>query len=382
MSGFFELSDEQKMIQEQVRSFAEKEIVPHAAAIDEEARFPREIINKLSEMGLMGMCAPAEYGGAGMDYLSYAIAGEELNAACASTGVIFSCHNSLAIGPILKWGTEEQKRKFLPSLTSGEKIGCFALSEPISGSDAGALICKTEDKGDHFLLNGTKNFITNGPEADTIVLLATFDTTVKHKGVNAIVVEKSAGGVSVGKVEKKMGIKGSSTSQLIFDNVKVPKANLLGQPGMGFKIAMTTLDGGRIGIAAQAVGIARAALESSKKFIRERETFGKLVAEHQAPQFMIADMAMQLDAARLLMYRAAALQDKGVSFTREAAMAKLFSSEASNMIVDKALQLHGGYGYCKEYPAERFYRDQKITEIYEGTSEVQRMVIAAAELRG
>jgi butyryl-CoA dehydrogenase len=231
-------------------------------------------------------------------------------------------------------------------------------------------------------LNGTKNFITNGPEADTIVLLATFDTTVKHKGVNAIVVEKSAGGVSVGKVEKKMGIKGSSTSQLIFDNVKVPKANLLGQPGMGFKIAMTTLDGGRIGIAAQAVGIARAALESSKKFIRERETFGKLVAEHQAPQFMIADMAMQLDAARLLMYRAAALQDKGVSFTREAAMAKLFSSEASNMIVDKALQLHGGYGYCKEYPAERFYRDQKITEIYEGTSEVQRMVIAAAELRG
>lgn len=381
MSGFFELTDEQKMVQEQVRSFAEKEIAPKAAQIDAEEKFPAEIIQKVAELGLMGICVPTEYGGAGLDYMSYAIVGEELNAACASTGVIFSAHNSLCIGPILKWGTEAQKKKYLPKLASGEHIGCFALSEPVSGSDAGALICKSEDKGDHFLINGTKNFITNGPEAEIIVLFATFDTSLKHKGVNAMIVEKSAGGVGVGKVEHKLGIKGSSTSQLIFENVKVPKENLLGKVGEGFKVAMSTLDGGRVGIAAQALGIARSAHASAKKFIKERETFGKPVAQHQGPQFMIADMATKIDAARLLIWRAAALQDKGLPFSREAAMAKLFASEAANFVVDKGLQLHGGYGFCKEYPAERHYRDQRITEIYEGTSEVQRIVIANSELR-
>lgn len=382
MSEFFQLTEEQKMIQDQVRNFAQKEIAPHAAAIDEAEKFPREIIKKVAEMGLMGMNVPTEYGGAGMDYVSYSIVGEELNAACASTGVIFSAHNSLCIGPILKFGNEAQKKKWLPKLASGEHIGSFALSEPVSGSDSGALICTTEDKGDHFLVNGTKNFITNGPEADVCILLATHSKEKKHKGVDCLIIDtRNSPGYSVGKVEHKLGIKGSSTSQLVFDNVKVPKENLLGAPGDGFKIAMTTLDGGRVGIASQALGIARAALEAAKKFMKERETFGKPVAQHQGPQFMIADMATRLDAARLLTWRAAAMQDRGEKNSREAAMAKLFASEAANFIVDKAVQLHGGYGFCKEYPVERHYRDQRITEIYEGTSEVQRIVIAAGELK-
>lgn len=381
MSEIIELSEEQQMIWDQVRSFAEKEIKPKAEAIDRSAEFPAAIVKQLGELGLMGMCIDPEYGGAGLDYLSYAIVGEELNAACASTGVIFSAHNSLACGPIKKFGTEEQKQKFLKPMAEGKKLGAFALSEPVSGSDAGALICKCEDKGDHYLINGTKNWITNGPECDTIILLATFDTTIKHKGVNCLIVEKDSPGLSVGKVEEKLGIKGSGTSQLIFENVKVPKDQLLGQQGDGFKIAMQTLDGGRVGIAAQALGIARSALEAAKKFIKERETFGKPVAKHQGPQFMIADMATRLEAARLLTWKAAILQDRGENFTQSAAMAKLFASEAANFICDKALQLHGGYGYCKEYPVERHYRDQRITEIYEGTSEVQRIVIAANELR-
>ena len=381
MSDFFNLTEEQKMLQEQVRNFAQKEIAPKAQEIDEKEMFPKDIIKKLGEMGLMGICVDPKYGGSGMDYVSCAIAGEEINAACASTGVIFGAHNSLACSPIGKWGTEEQKKKCLPDLASGKKLGAFALSEPVSGSDAGALICQCEDKGDHFLINGTKNFITNGPECDVIILFATFDRDKKHKGVNALIVDKDSTGLSVGKVEKKLGIKGSGTSQLIFENVKVPKDQLLGKEGEGFKVAMSTLDGGRIGIAAQALGISVAALEAAKAFTRERETFGKSTIKHQAVQFMIADMVTRLEAARLLTWKAAALQSQGQPFGKEAAMAKLFASEAANFIVDKALQLHGGYGYCKEYPVERYYRDQRITEIYEGTSEIQRLVIAGYELR-
>lgn len=378
--GILELSDEQKMILDQVRNFAQKEIAPKAEHIDHTGEFPRAIVKQLGEMGLFGINVEPEYGGAGLDYVTYALVGEELNAACASTGVIFSAHNSLACGPIKKWGTPEQKKKWLEPMASGKKIGAFALSEPGSGSDAGALICICKKEGDHYVVNGTKNWITNGPESDTIILLATKDTALKHKGVCAFIVDKNSPGLSVGKVESKLGIKGSGTSQLIFENVKIPASQMLGNEGDGFKIAMSTLDGGRIGIAAQALGIARAAIEAAKRFAKERETFGKPIAQHQGIQFMFADMAMRLDAARLLVLRAARMQDKGEKFTREAAMAKLYASEAANFIVDKALQIHGGYGFVKEYPVERHFRDQRITEIYEGTSEIQRLVIANSEL--
>lgn len=379
--GMLELSEEQKMILDQVRTFAQKVIAPKAEHTDHTGEFPKEIVNQLGQMGLLGINVEPEYGGAGLDYVTYALVGEELNAACASTGVIFSAHNSLACGPLKKFATPEQKKQWLEPMASGKKIGCFALSEPGSGSDAGALICTSKRDGDHYVINGTKNWITNGPESDTIILLTTKDTALKHKGVCAFVVDKKTPGLSVGKVEAKLGIKGSGTSQLIFENVRVPASQLIGQEGDGFKIAMTTLDSGRIGIAAQAIGIARAALEAAKKFAKERETFGKPIAQHQGLQFMFADMATRLDAARLLVLRAARLQDRGEKFTREAAMAKLFASEAANFICDKALQIHGGYGYVKEYPVERHYRDQRITEIYEGTSEIQRLVIAAQELK-
>lgn len=378
--GIITLTEEQKMIVDQVREFAQSEIAPKAAKIDEEGRFPTEIVKQMGAMGLMGINVDTDYDGAGLDYLTYALVGEELNAACASTGVIFSAHNSLACGPLKKWANDEQKKKWLAPMARGEKIGAFALSEPGSGSDAGALICTSVQQGNEWVINGTKNWITNGPESDTIVLFTTMGTELKHKGVNCFVVDKKTPGLSVGKVEHKLGIRGSGTSQLVFENVRIPNDQLIGKPGDGFKIAMSTLDGGRIGIASQALGIARAAIEAAKKFAHERETFGKPIAKHQAIQFMFADMATRLDAARLLVWRAAMMQDKGLKFTREAAMAKLFASEASNFIVDKALQIHGGFGYANEYPAERHYRDQRITEIYEGTSEIQRLVIASAEL--
>lgn len=378
--GIFELNEEQKMIVDQVREFAQNEIAPKAAEIDQSGRFPKELVAQMGQMGLMGINVEPEYDGAGLDYLTYALVGEEINAACASTGVIFSAHNSLACGPIKKWGTPEQKKKWLAPMARGEKLGAFALSEPGSGSDAGALITICKREGDHYVVNGTKNWITNGPESDTIILFATLGTELKHKGVCAFVVDKNTPGLSVGKVEHKLGIRGSGTSQLIFENVKIPADQMLGKEGDGFKIAMATLDGGRIGIAAQALGIAKAAIEAAKKFAHERETFGKPVARHQGIQFMFADMATRLDAARLLTWRAARMQDRGMRFTREAAMAKLAASEAANFVVDKALQIHGGYGYVNEYPVERHYRDQRITEIYEGTSEIQRLVIASAEL--
>jgi butyryl-CoA dehydrogenase len=378
--GIIDLTEEQKMIVEQVKQFAQKEIAPRAAEIDQTGKFPAEIVKQMAGMGLMGINVPTEFDGAGLDYLTYALVGEEINAACASTGVIFSAHNSLACGPMKKWATAEQNKKWLAPMARGEKIGAFALSEPGSGSDAGALITICKNEGDHYVVNGTKNWITNGPESDTILLFATLSTELKHKGVCAFVVDKKTPGLSVGKVEHKLGIRGSGTSQLIFENVKIPVDQMLGNEGDGFKIAMATLDGGRIGIAAQALGIARAAIEAAKRFAHDRETFGKPITKHQGIQFMFADMATRLDAARLLVWRAAVMQDKGVKFTREAAMGKLYASEAANFIVDKALQIHGGYGYVNEYPAERHFRDQRITEIYEGTSEIQRLVIASAEL--
>lgn len=378
--GIIQLSEEQKMIVDQVREFAQNEIVPKAPHTDQTGEFPASIVKQMGAMGLMGLNVPTEFDGAGLDYLTYSLVGEELNAACASVGVIFSAHNSLACGPMKKWGSPEQNKKWLAPMARGEKLGAFALSEPGSGSDAGALICTSVKQGDHYVINGTKNWITNGPEADTTILFTTLSTELKHKGVCAFVVEKGTPGFSVGKVEHKLGIRGSGTSQLVFENCKVPAANMLGKEGDGFKIAMSTLDGGRIGIASQALGIARAALEAAKRFARERETFGKPISKHQGIQFMFADMATRLDAARLLVWRAAMMQDKDMKFTREAAMAKLFASEAANFICDKALQIHGGYGYVNEYPVERHYRDQRITEIYEGTSEIQRLVIAAAEL--
>lgn len=378
--GIIDLNEEQKMIVEQVKQFAQKEIVPKAAEIDQTGKFPMDIVKQMGAMGLMGINVPTEFDGAGLDYLTYALVGEEINAACASTGVIFSAHNSLACGPMKKWATPEQNKKWLAPMARGEKIGAFALSEPGSGSDAGALITICKKEGDHYLVNGTKNWITNGPESDTIILFATLGTDLRHKGVCAFVVDKNTPGLTVGKVEHKLGIRGSGTSQLIFENVKIPVDQMLGKEGDGFKIAMATLDGGRIGIASQAIGIARAAIEAAKRFAHERETFGKPIAKHQGIQFMFADMAMRLDAARLLVWRAAVMQDKGMKFTREAAMGKLYASEAANFIVDKALQIHGGYGYVNEYPAERHFRDQRITEIYEGTSEIQRLVIASAEL--
>ena len=378
--GIFDLTEEQKMILDQVKQFAEKEIAPKAAEIDQNGRFPMEIVKQMAEMGLMGINVPAEFDGAGLDYVTYALVGEEINAACASTGVIFSAHNSLACGPMKKWATPEQNKKWLAPMARGEKIGAFALSEPGSGSDAGALITICKKEGDHYVVNGTKNWITNGPESGTILLFATLGTDLKHKGVCCFVLDKNTPGLSVGKVEHKLGIRGSGTSQLVFENVKIPADQMIGKEGDGFKIAMATLDGGRIGIAAQALGIARAAIQAAKKFAHERETFGKPIAKHQGLQFMFADMATRLDAARLLVLRAAVMQDKGQKFTREAAMGKLYASEAANFIVDKALQIHGGYGYVNEYPVERHFRDQRITEIYEGTSEIQRLVIASAEL--
>ena len=376
----FMLSDHHKMILETARDFAKKQIDPIAADLDKTGRFPKEIIAQLGEMGFMGMMVPEEFGGAGMDAMSYAIAMEVISAACASTGVIMSVNNSLVCQPLLDWGNDEQKKKFLTPLAQGKKLGCFALSEPGNGSDAAALKTTAVRDGDHYILNGTKNWITNGLEADTALIFATLDKNKGSKSVAVFIVEKGTPGFSPGKVEEKLGIHASSTTQLILDNVKIPVSQRLGEEGAGFKIAMSTLDGGRIGIASQAVGIAYSALEAAKKFAREREAFGAPIGKLQGIQWHIADMATKVDAARLLTWRAAQKKDTGERFTREAAMAKLFASEAATWVANKGLQVHGGYGYVREYPAERHYRDAKITEIYEGTSEIQRIVIGRTEL--
>ncbi len=376
----FELTEGQRMFQETARQFADKEIAPIAEKVDELGQFPRENILKLGELGCMGITVPQSHGGAGADSVCYAVALEEISRACASHGVIMSVNNSLYCDPILHFGTEEQKRRFLTPVASGKAVGCFCLSEPNAGSDAANQETTARREGDAYVLTGTKNFITNGNEAEYAIVFATMNKELKHKGICAFVVERGTSGFTVAHLEKKLGIRGSSCAQIALENCRVPAANLLGQEGEGFKIALSTLDGGRIGIAAQAVGIARAALEASLEYSKQRVQFGLPIAANQAIQFMLADMATEIDAARLLTLNAALLKDQGVRHTKESSMAKLYASEVAMRCGVKGVQIFGGYGYMMDYPAQRFMRDAKITEIYEGTSEVQRMVIANALL--
>jgi butyryl-CoA dehydrogenase len=379
MESIFEA--QYKEIRDMVSKFADSEVAPLSFAIDHDAKIPELLIDKLFENGLMGSYIPEEFGGAGMDYSSYAIIVEEISRACASTGVLISAHTSLCMWPILNFGTQDQKTKFLPGLASGGVIGCFCLSEPSCGSDPGTLATFAEDKGDFYELSGTKNFITNGKDAGIAIVLAKTTKTNDHRGITAFIVETKSPGFSVQKLEDKLGIKGSSTAQIWLDKVKVPKENILGVAGKGFNVALTTIDGGRIGIAAQALGIAEAAFRYAKKYSKQRIQFGKPICELQAIQFMLADMSTKIAASRLLVMNASYLKDNKLPYSKEAAQAKLFASEACMSITTKAIQVLGGNGYCKEYPVERYFRDAKITEIYEGTSEIQRIVIAANELK-
>jgi butyryl-CoA dehydrogenase len=376
-----ELNEQQKMIKKMVHEFAEKEIAPVAAELDKKAEYPKKILEKMAKLGLLGIIIPPEFGGAGLDTVSYAIVIEEISRKCASTGVITSVHNSLTAWPIMKYGTDEQKKKYLPILAKGEKIGAFAGTEPNAGSDLGAMKTSAILKNDKYIINGDKTFITSGPEAGIIIIFAVTDKNAGSKGISAFIVENTFKGYKVGSVFEKLGINASKTSELIFENMEVPRENLLGKEGEGFKIALSTLDGGRIGIASQAVGIAQAALEECIEYSKQRVQFGKPIAQFQAIQWMIADMATKIEAARYLVYNAAYKKDNNERYTKEAAMAKLFASEVAVDAAIKAVQIHGGYGYTKEYTVERLFRDAKITEIYEGTSEVQRMVIAGNLLK-
>ena len=373
----FKWNDEQQLMQTMFREFVDKELRPIAAELDEQERFPAELIPKMGEIGLLGIPIAEEFGGVGMGNLEYVMAVEEISKACASTGVTISAHTSLCCWPIEHFGTQEQKEKYLPDLAAGEKLGAFGLTEPGAGTDAAMQRTIAEDKSDHWLLNGSKIFITNGEVADTYVVFAMTDKAAGNKGISAFIVEKGWEGFSFGSHEKKMGIRGSSTCELVFENVKVPKENLLGELNKGFKIAMMTLDGGRIGIAAQALGIAQGAIDETVKYVKDRVQFGRSISKFQNTQFMLAEMQTRVDAARLLVYRAAASKDAGDSYSDQAAMAKLFASETAREVTWRAVQLFGGYGYTRDYPVERMMRDAKITEIYEGTSEVQKMVIAA-----
>ena len=363
------------------RDFAQGVCGPIAAELDEEEKFPVETFKQAGEMGLMGIPFPEEYGGAGMDELSYAQCVEEVSKVCASTGVGISAHTSLCCWPIYHFGTEAQKQKYLPPLLSGEKIGAFGLTEPNAGTDAAGQKTVFEDKGDYYLVNGSKIFITNGGYADTFVVFGMTDKSLGNKGITCLIMEKGMEGFSIGSHEKKMGIRGSSTTELIFENVKVPKENLLGEVGKGFKVAMMTLDGGRIGIAAQALGIAEGALDVTIEYVKQREQFGRPIAKFQNTQFELAKMKANTDAARLLVYQAANAVDKGLPYTFLAAEAKLVAAANASDVTRRCLQLYGGYGYTREYPIERMMRDAKITEIYEGTSEVQMTVIGGALLR-
>jgi butyryl-CoA dehydrogenase len=377
-----ELTEEQKMIQTVARDFAVKEVEPRARQLDKSGEWPTDLVKRMGELGLMGVAIPEQYGGAGSDAISYALAMEEISRACASTGVIMSVNNSLVCDPLYKFGSEDQKKRFLTPLASGKKLGCFGLTEPASGSDASHMETVAEDKGDHWIVNGAKNWITNGPHADLIILFVANDRSLGAKGTSALVIENGTPGFTKNPRDHKLGIHAAHSCTVFFENVKVPKENQLGKAGDGFKIAMATLDGGRIGIASQALGIARAGLEKATAYAKERKAFGEPIANKQAIQFMLADMATELDAARLLTHRAAWMKDQGVRHSKESAMAKLFASEAATKITHKAIQIHGGYGYSTEYDVERHYRDARITEIYEGTSEIQRIVIAANTLKG
>ena len=370
------------LFEQMIKDFAETEVKPLAQEVDEEERFPKETVDKMAKMGLMGVIVPKQYGGCGGDYNMYISAVEELSKHCGTTGVILSAHTSLCVAPILEYGTEDQKQKYLPDLASGRKIGAFGLTEPNAGTDASNQQTVAVEKEDHYLLNGSKIFITNAGYASTYIIIAVTGKGPKGPEMSAFIVESSFEGFSVGKKEKKMGIRGSSTCELIFDNVKVPKENLLGKRGDGFKIAMKTLDGGRIGIAAQALGIAEGALETTIAYVKSRKQFGRSISAFQNTQFQLADMATKVAAAKGLVYAAVnAKQNKLPTLSVNAAQAKLFAAEVAMEVTTKAVQLHGGYGYTREYPVERMMRDAKITEIYEGTSEVQRMVISGALLR-
>lgn len=362
-------------------AFAQNEVKPLAAVTDETEEFPRETVEKMKEIGFMGIPIPREYGGQGCDSLAYIMCVEELSKVCATTGVIVSAHTSLCCDPIANYGTPKQKEKYLVPLASGKKLGAFGLTEPSAGTDASAVKTTAVEDGDSYVLNGTKIFITNGKEADIYIIIAMTDKAAGTKGLSAFIVEKDTPGFTFGTKEKKMGIRGSSTYELIFRDCRIPKENLLGQKGHGFNIAMNTLDGGRIGIAAQALGIAEGALETTVKYVKQRKQFGKTIAKFQNTQFVLADLATRVEATRLLVYKAAREKDSGKPFAEIAAMAKLFAAETAMEVTTKCVQLHGGYGYTREYEVERMMRDAKITEIYEGTSEVQRMVISGALLK-
>lgn len=372
----FRLSEEHEMIRKMVRDFAVKEVAPTAAERDENERFDRGIFDRMAALGLTGIPWPEQYGGIGSDFLAYCIAVEELSRVCASTGVTLSAHTSLASWPLFKFGTEEQKQKYLVPLARGEKIGAYGLTEPGSGSDAGAMVTTARREGDHYVLNGSKIFITNGGVADIYIVFALTDPKSKHHGTSAFIIEKDFPGFSTGKKEKKMGIRASTTTEIIFDNVMVPAENRLGEEGQGFKIAMMTLDGGRNGIAAQAVGIAQGALDAAAAYAKERKQFGKPIAANQGVSFKLADMATAVEAARLLTYQAAWLKSNGLPYGKESAMSKLFAGDTAMKVTTEAVQIFGGYGYTKDYPVERFMRDAKITQIYEGTQEIQRLVIS------
>lgn len=372
----FNLTKQQQLFQQMIRSFAEKEVKPLAAEIDEQERFPMETVEKMAKIGIMGIPVPVEYGGAGGDNVMYTIAVEELSRVCATTGVVVSAHTSLCIAPILENGTEEQKQKYLPKLAGGEWIGAFGLTEPNAGTDAAMQQTTAVADGDNYIINGSKIFITNAGYADVYVIFAMTDKSKGNKGITAFILEKGMPGFTIGKKEKKLGIRGSATCELIFENVVVPKTQMLGQEGKGFAIAMKTLDGGRIGIASQALGIAQGAMDETVKYTKERKQFGRAIAQFQNTQFQMADLATRVEAARLLVRSAAFKKDQHVPFSADAAMCKLFAAETAMEVTTKCLQFHGGYGYTREYPIERMMRDAKITEIYEGTSEVQRMVIA------
>jgi butyryl-CoA dehydrogenase len=376
-----ELSEEQQLLQKSVREFAEAEVKPLAKGNDETGKFPRGLFQKAAELGLTGVAIPEAEGGAGMDHISYAIVVEEISRVCASTGVILSVQNSLYCDPIHRFGTDEQKRKFLLPFARGEKIGCYALTEPQAGSNAAALATKAVRKGDKYVINGTKAWITNGGAADAAIVYVNTQPEKGEKGITALVVEKGTPGFAVGTEEKKLGIHATACTELSFSDCEVSAGNRIGEEGEGYKVALSTLDGGRIGIAAQATGIAQGAFEAALSYAQQRQAFGHPIADFQAIQFMLADMATEIDAARLLLRRAAWKQDSGARFSMEAAIAKLFASEMSTRVAHKAIQIHGGYGYSSEYPVERAYRDARITEIYEGTSEIQRLVIAAWVLK-